>query len=196
MTLLLYPWFAGEKQESTEETKTSMGTVAPVSSCLWLLPLLGGLCLPFWAQVVFPPSFKRPATPRLPLFFHPVKWLQRCCRFILCEPWHPSSRAQHLWLQWLFVILHLQKSPLHFYPICNTGNLAAVFDSDRITLSCTFTGTVLAPLLLMWTQIRAGDCRWSLELLPQTFSTVFPHLFWSSLMQLCNLCNTFQKKLH
>lgn len=41
-----------------------MGTVAPVSPCLRLL--LGGLCLPFWTQVLLPPS---PCPPQAPVLF-------------------------------------------------------------------------------------------------------------------------------
>lgn len=41
-----------------------MGTVAPVSPCLRLL--LGGLCLPFWTQVLLPPS---PCPPQAPALF-------------------------------------------------------------------------------------------------------------------------------
>lgn len=104
----LCPRFAEEKQESARETKGSMGTVAPVSLCLWLL-LLGGLCLPFWPQVLLPPSLKQPCT----FFCHPVfqavKWRQRCCRFIrwplTLSLWVPSPLSAEVVCH-----LHLQKS--------------------------------------------------------------------------------------
>lgn len=46
------------------------------------------MCPPFWTQVLLPPSLKLPNPPtlHLPLFLHPVKWLQRCCPFHSLTP--------------------------------------------------------------------------------------------------------------
>lgn len=102
----LYPRFAEEKQESARETKTSMGTVAPVSPCLWLL-LLGGLCLPFWTQVLLPPSLKHPATTTTPV----------CgCRGVavsFSDPWHPPSESPSPPSAEVVCHLHLQERALH-----------------------------------------------------------------------------------
>lgn len=100
----LCPRFGEEKQESALETKDSMGTVAPVSLCLWLLLLLGGLCPPFWPQVLLPPSLKQPRTFFWHSVFQAVKWRQRCCRFILADLWHCLSESRRLSMQRLFVI--------------------------------------------------------------------------------------------
>lgn len=103
----LYPRFAEEKQESAGETKTSMGTVAPVSPCLWLLLLLGGLCLPFWTQVLLPPSLThRPTPPPLSHpFFSSCQVAAEVLPFHSLTPDTPPFRSPHrLWVQRLFVI--------------------------------------------------------------------------------------------
>lgn len=129
----LYPRFAEEKQENAWETKTSMGTVAPVSPCFWLL-LLGGLCLPFWPQVLLPPSLKHPATHFSRSFFHPVKWLQRCCRFILW-PLTPSLWVVSSLGAEVVCHLHWTKSTLQIYLLLTVLGALLGFSSGAFAVT-------------------------------------------------------------
>lgn len=108
----LYPQFAEEKQEIAWQTKTSMGTVAPVSPCLWLL-LLGGLCLPFWPQVLLPPLSQTAPTALSPALFSPCQVAAEVLPFYSLTPdtlplWVPVPVSAEV-----VCLLHLGESALH-----------------------------------------------------------------------------------